>query len=194
MDAKSPPSDPGARLARLIERQAQKRHLAALWAATAGIAPGMVVLDIGAGSGALSFEYAAMVDPAGLVIALDPDAACLDYVAVEAARRGLKLLTVQGTGERLPPLPAVPDRIMLTDALHHMADPVAALRALRAIMPTHALLFIAEYDPDGAGLIGAKLSRRTARADLTGMVAAAGLTAGAPATAPDEHYTILATR
>ncbi len=180
------------RLARLITRQAQKRHLAALWAEAAGIAPGMHVLDIGAGSGALSFEYAGMVGPAGTVTALDPDAECIAYINDQAAHRAVPLRAIVGTAEALPALAIVPDCIMLTDALHHMDDPTAALRALRAIMRADAVLFIAEYDPAGAGAVGAKLARRTAPATVATMLAAAGFAIRARSPAPDEHYTITA--
>ncbi|SIQ21147.1 class I SAM-dependent methyltransferase [Acidiphilium angustum] len=180
------------RLTRLITRQAQKRHLAALWAAAAGIAPGMIVLDIGAGSGALSFEYAALVAPGGRIIAIDPDAECIAHINEQATNRALPLHAITGTAEALPPLPAPPDRVMLTDALHHMNDPTTALRRLHAIMPPHAILFIAEYDPAGAGAMGAKLSRRTAPATVAALLAAAGFTIQAQAAAPDEHYTITA--
>jgi ubiquinone/menaquinone biosynthesis C-methylase UbiE len=180
------------RLTRLITRQAQKRHLAALWAEAAGIAPGMHVLDIGAGSGALSFEYAGMVGPTGTVTAIDPDAACIAYINDQAAHRDLPLRAIVGTAEALPALATTPDRIMLTDALHHMDDPTAALRALHAIMPADAVLFIAEYDPAGAGAVGAKLARRSAPATVAAMLAAAGFAIRAQSPAPDEHYTITA--
>lgn len=182
-----------SRLARLIVRQAQKRHLAALWAAAAGIAPGMTLLDIGAGSGALSFEYAALVGPAGRVIALDPDGECIGHISAEAERRGLAIRAIVGSAEALPALDAAPDRIMLTDALHHMDDPAAALAALRAILPPHGLLFIAEYDPAGPGAVGAKLARRTAPERVVALLGAAGFTIVNHAPAPDEHYTFTAT-
>ncbi|MGC9268784.1 class I SAM-dependent methyltransferase [Acidiphilium sp.] len=184
--------DPTSRLGRLIARQAQKRHLAAVWAELAGIMPGMTVLDVGAGSGALSFEYAAMVGPGGLIIALNPDAMCRDYVAAEAVQRGVNLRSLLGTVEALPLLPAQPDRVMLTDALHHMENPVAALRALRAVIHPQGLLFIAEYDPAGEGAVGVKLARRTYPNDLLAMLAAAKFSISATADAPDEHYTIIA--
>ncbi|MDD2877021.1 MAG: class I SAM-dependent methyltransferase [Acidiphilium sp.] len=184
---------PNQRLARLITRQAQKRHLASLWAEVAGLAQGMVVLDIGAGSGALTLEYAPIIGPAGQLIALEPDRECLDYIRTEAARRGIALHVLQGTAEALPSLPAPPDRVMLTDALHHINQPIVALRAIHAAMAPHGILFIAEYDPAGPGVVGAKLSRRTYPNDLAGMLIAAGFKISASANAPDEHYTMIAT-
>lgn len=183
---------PAARLARLIARQAEKRHLAAIWAEAAGLAPAMVVLDIGAGTGALALEYARIVGPDGWVIALDPDALCLHHASAEADRRGLRLRTITGSIESLPALPAAPDRVMLTDALHHMDDPGAGLRAIRAAMPEHATLFIAEYDPAAPGAVGAPPAKRLPRACVRAMLTDAGFAVTRDADAPDEHYIILA--
>lgn len=180
------------RLARLIARQAEKRHLAAVWAARAGLGPGMTVLDIGAGTGALVLDYAAATGPAGRVIALDPDAESLGHASAEAARRGLKLDILQGTADALPTLPHAPDLVMLTDALHHMADQPAALRAIRRAMPPDARLFIAEYDPAGPGACGAPHRRRIARESVAALLRETGFACLAIADAPDEHYTILA--
>lgn len=192
MQAENQPAEAAARLERLIARQAQKRHLAPIWAAIAGIAPGMTVLDIGAGTGALALEYAALVGPQGQVLALDPDTASLGHAAAEAARRGLGLRTLIGRAEALPVPPRPPDRIMLSDALHHMADKRAALRAIHAVMPRQARLFIAEYDPDGPGVCGPPHERRLGRAALADLLERAGFSHGPIRPAPDEHYTILA--
>jgi ubiquinone/menaquinone biosynthesis C-methylase UbiE len=180
------------RLARFITRQAQKRHLAALWARAAGIAPGMTILDIGAGSGALSFEYATMVGLTGNVVALDPDAECIAYINDQAKTRAPNLHALTGTAEALPPLPTKPDRIMLTDALHHINDKITALRKLHTLMPPHAILFIAEYDPAGPGTVGAKHARRIRPDAVETLLITAGFTIHATAAAPDEHYTIVA--
>lgn len=183
---------PDGRLARLIARQAEKRHLAAVWAEAAGLAPAMVVLDIGAGTGALTLEYACIVGPDGCAIALDPDGPCVAHAQAEAVRRGLRLCTLVGAIEALPALPAAPDHVMLTDALHHMDDPGAALRAIRTAMPRHATLFIAEYDPEAPGAVGAPLAMRLPRARVRTLLDQAGFTAIRDADAPDEHYIVLA--
>lgn len=183
---------PNTRLARLIARQAEKRALAEIWAGEAGLAPGMTVLDIGAGTGALTLIYARIVGAAGHVVALDPDAACLVHARTEAGRQGLRLVTVAGGADSLASLEAAPDRIMLTDALHHMNDPAAALRTIRAALTEKALLFIAEYDPGAPGAIGAPLARRLPRERVRAMLDAAGFAVIRAADAPDEHYIFLA--
>lgn len=180
------------RLARLIARQAEKRPLAAVWVASAGLAPGMRVLDIGAGTGALALEYAAMVAPGGSVVALDLDEACLVHAAAEATRRGLKLRTIAGHAETALSPDTPFDRVMLTDTLHHIREKAAALRAIRAVLAAAGRLFVAEYDPECPGLLGAPRERRIGAGDVIALLAAAGFTPHEPMTGPDEHYTIRA--
>ncbi len=189
MQAENQPGADAARLERLVARQAEKRHLAAIWAARVGLAAGMTVLDIGAGTGALALEYAAL---GARVLAMDPDSASLAYAAAEAARRGLALETIVGRAEALAALPAAPDRVMLTDALHHMQEKDATLRAIRAAMKPGGALFIAEYDPAGPGAVGARMARRMDPAEALTLLAAAGFAASAAEAGPDEHYTIIA--
>lgn len=192
MQAENQPGNVDARLARLIARQAEKRHLAADWARRAGIGPGITVLDIGAGTGALALEYAAMIQPGGEVLALDPDTTSLAHAAAEAARRGLGLRTLQGHAETMPALPFVPTVVMMTDSLHHIADRSAALRTIKSAMGPESRLFIAEYDPAGPGIHGAPLARRLAPAELSRLLAAAEFRSEPPQSGPDEHYTVIA--
>ncbi|MHB1304258.1 MAG: class I SAM-dependent methyltransferase [Acidiphilium sp.] len=179
------------RLARLIARQVEKRPLAAVWAGVAGLAPGMRVLDIGAGTGALALEYAAMVAP-GFVVALDLDEACLAHAEAEAARRGLTLRTIAGHAETVLSPDTPFDRVMLTDTLHHIREKAAALRAIRTVLAAAGRLFVAEYDPECPGLLGAPRERRIDAGTVLALLAGAGFTPHKPAAGPDEHYTILA--
>lgn len=192
MQAENQPGNVDARLARLIARQAEKRHLAADWARRAGISPGITVLDIGAGTGVLTLEYAAMVQPGGEVLAIDPETTSLAHAAAEAARRGLRLRTLQSHAETMPPLPFAPTVVMMTDSLHHIADRPAALQAIKSAMGPDSRLFIAEYDPAGPGIHGAPLARRLAPAELSRLLATAGFRSEPPQSGPDEHYTVIA--
>ena len=181
----------GQDLAWLITRHTQKKHLAAVWAAHAGLAPGMRVLDIGAGTGALTLVYARMVAPGGLVLAVDPNEAALAYLAEAAARESLVVETSSQLGEALIPAPA-PDRVLMTDTLHHASDPRLLLRSARAVMHEQSVLLIAEYDPEGGGVMGAKLARRIAPGTVSQWLMETGFVPEVARSAPDEHYVILA--
>jgi precorrin-6B methylase 2 len=81
-----------ARYRMMAERA--RRDEGDLWA-TAGIAPGAVVADIGCGPGAIAAELAAVVGPAGSVIAVDADEEALVRARELAARRSLGNVTVR---------------------------------------------------------------------------------------------------
>jgi 2-polyprenyl-3-methyl-5-hydroxy-6-metoxy-1,4-benzoquinol methylase len=168
---------------RFLRRQRQKRHLASLWAGLAGLAPGMTVLDVGCGPGILSGVYAQLVAP-GLVYALEP------RFALHETPANLRHLP-QYASEKID-LPAAPDVIFLTDTLHHMAAPEAALLGLRAVCGAGSKILVAEYDPAGPGIFGPDPARRMARAVVQEMLAAAGFAVVWTVDSADEHYAVLA--
>jgi 2-polyprenyl-3-methyl-5-hydroxy-6-metoxy-1,4-benzoquinol methylase len=166
-----------------LRRQLQKRHLAAVWAGLAGLHPGMSVLDIGSGPGILAAEYAAMADP-GAVYALEP------RFQLHVTRPNLFLLR-QAAAQKIA-LPETPDVVFLTDVLHHAADPSAILAAVRAVCGAKTRLLVAEYDPDGPGLLGAAKPRRIGKLAVLALLRAADFTAGEAIDCADEHYAVLA--
>jgi ubiquinone/menaquinone biosynthesis C-methylase UbiE len=102
-----------------------------------GIAPGQKVVDVGCGTGNLSFAILA-AQPDAHVTGLDPDGAALRRAARKARRRGLSLTLVQGYADRIPAEDASLDHVVSSLALHHVeadgrvAFAHDALRALRS--------------------------------------------------------------
>ncbi len=170
-------------------RQQRKRHLAAVWARLAGLQSGMVVLDIGCGLGILTQEYARLVGPAGKVYGVEQSAALA--VRLQAEKTGDVRFLFQNYDAEFN-LEQTPDIVFLTDTLHHVADPPAVLARIFAVCGARSRVFIAEYDPQGPGVVGAKLHRRIGKARLLGVVEAAGLKHDGIIDSEDEHYTLSA--
>lgn len=100
-----------------------------LRAAIAGLnlQPGMCVLDAGCGSGEALQWLVAATRPAGRVIGIDLAAA---HTAAAAQCAPPDALVVQADLRQLPLTMASFDLIWSVNTLHHLPDPVAAVRAL----------------------------------------------------------------
>lgn len=103
----------------------------------AGIAPGQTVVDVGCGTGNLSFAVLA-AHPDARVTGLDPDGHSLRRAARKARRRAVSLTLVQGYADRIPAEDASLDHVVSSLALHHVDDDgrvAFAHDALRALRP-----------------------------------------------------------
>jgi SAM-dependent methyltransferase len=103
----------------------------------AGIVPGQAVVDVGCGTGNLSFAVLT-AHPDARVTGLDPDEDALRRAARKALRRGVCLTLVQGYADRIPAEDASLDHVISSLALHHLDDDGRvgfAHDALRALRP-----------------------------------------------------------
>lgn len=103
----------------------------------AGIAPGHTVVDVGCGTGNLSFAVLA-AHPDARVSGLDPDVHALRTAARRARRRCVSLTLVQGYADRIPAEDASLDHVVSSLALHHVDDDgrvAFACDALLALRP-----------------------------------------------------------
>lgn len=103
----------------------------------AGIVPGQAVVDVGCGTGNLSFAILA-AHPDARVTGLDPDEDALRTAARKALRRRVSLTLVQGYADRIPAEDASLDHVVSSLALHHVDDDgrvAFAHDALRALRP-----------------------------------------------------------
>ncbi|HEY0411667.1 MAG TPA: methyltransferase domain-containing protein [Allosphingosinicella sp.] len=114
--------------------------------ARAGIGPGRIVLDVGAGPGFAATDLAEIVGPEGRVIALERSRRFLDALKARAARLGLSHIEAreqdvceQGFGE------AVADAGWCRWVLSFVADPQKTVRHIAAALKPGGVALFHEY-------------------------------------------------
>lgn len=107
---------------------------------------GMVVADVGAGTGYMSLKMAARVGPKGKVYAEDVQPDMLEKVRANAAKAKLaNVETIQGTYTD-PKLPAGKmDLVILVDVYHEFSEPQKMLQGIRASLKPDGRLVLLEY-------------------------------------------------
>jgi SAM-dependent methyltransferase len=174
---------------RLFARQAERLDLAREWWAWAGGREGARVADVGCGPGFLAMRYAEWAGVGGRVLALDAQEGALAFLD-KRLPPGLhgRVSARRFDAEREALADAV-EIVLLTNVLHHLRDPVAALRNVQA--PGRTLL-VADYDPLGPGERGPPTDERIPPATLAAWLAEAGWRAEAPRAQRMEQYAIVA--
>src|SRR5579863_10248665 len=111
-----------------------------------GIKAGMIVADVGAGTGYMSLRLAKRVGPSGKVYAVDVQPEMLRRLRQNAAEAKLdNIQTVLG-GEADPKLPpAALDLILLVDVYHEFSQPQKMLRKMRESLKPDGRLVLLEY-------------------------------------------------
>src|SRR4051812_16297501 len=110
------------------------------------IEPGMVVADIGAGSGYFSFPMAKQVGPKGKVLAVDIQKEMLDMVRRRMKREKVSNVEpVLGT-ETSPKLPANSvDLILMVDVYHEFSHPFEMAEAMVKSLKVGGKMVFVEY-------------------------------------------------
>jgi ubiquinone/menaquinone biosynthesis C-methylase UbiE len=147
------------------QEEAPERALALL-----GVHPGMVVSDVGAGTGYMTVRLAHLVGPSGKVYANDIQPAMLR--AVEDKARAAHLANIEvvagtETDARLPEDSL--DLALLVDVYHELRHPQDMLRSLRRSLKPDGRLVLVEYrqeDPDIPIAPTHRMSTAGARAEV----------------------------
>jgi predicted methyltransferase len=115
--------------------------------AATGASPGMVVADVGAGTGLFTRLFAAKVSPGGKVIASDVAKPFVDAIVRSAREQGLANVEgVVGT-QSDPKLPAgAVDIVFVSDAYHHFEQPQAMLAAIHAALKPGGRLLVVDFE------------------------------------------------
>ena len=135
-----------------------------------GLRPGMVVADVGAGTGYMSLRMARRVGPSGKVYANDLQPEMLRRLRDNAAKAGItNVETVLGS-EDDPKLPAVRmDLVLLVDVYHEFSQPQKMIDRIRESLKPDGRLVLLEYrkeDPSVPILPDHKMSVAEVKAEL----------------------------
>jgi ArsR family transcriptional regulator len=167
------------------ERQLVPGRSWAAWARALGhLLPAWRVADLGCGDGYLTIEASRW---ASRVIAIDRSKPVLERARALARRRGVRNITWrQGEIERTPLRDGSVDLAILSQALHHAADPAAAIaEAARIVLPGGrvVVLDLREHDQEWVterlgdrwrGFADAALARLLKQAGLSGVNVSVG--------------------
>ena len=112
-----------------------------------GLAPGMAIADIGAGSGFYAELMARAVGPSGKLYAQELAPRWIDYLSAKAKATGLTQMVVVKGDERTVNLPENSiDIAFCSDVYHHFEYPRETLASIhRALRPGGALVVL-DYD------------------------------------------------
>jgi ubiquinone/menaquinone biosynthesis C-methylase UbiE len=117
-----------------------------------GLKPGMIVADIGAGSGIFEGPLARAVGTGGTIYAVDVDQGLLDAINKKAAEaRVTNVKTVLGRFTD-PALPARDvDVAFINDVLHHIEDRSAYLKNLARYVKPAGRIALIDFHPEQGG-------------------------------------------
>jgi len=118
----------------------------------AGVTPGMVVGEAGAGDGYFTLPMARRVGPGGAVYANDISRRALDRLASNATREGLANIQVVVGDVDDPRFPRRDlELVVIVHAFHDFTQPVEWLRNVRKYLKPGAAVAIIDRDPAQGG-------------------------------------------
>ncbi len=139
-----------------------------------GVRPGMVVADVGAGTGYMTTRLARLVGPSGKVYATDIQPAMLRIIEEKARTEHLSNVEVVQGSEIEVGLPSdAVDLAILVDVYHELWHPQEMLRSIRRSLKPDGRLVLVEYRKEDPSIPIAE-SHRMSVADVRTEVEAEG--------------------
>jgi ubiquinone/menaquinone biosynthesis C-methylase UbiE len=110
------------------------------------IRPGMMVADLGAGTGYFTAYLSRAVGPQGTVLAIDPEPEMIKFLGQRAHKDGLhNVLPVLGMYEDPFLPPGRVDRVLIVDTYHHIDDRLDYFGRMRADMAPGGKVVVVDF-------------------------------------------------
>lgn len=152
--------------------------------------PGMVVADLGAGTGYFEGRLAAGVGAGGRVWALDVEADMVRYLGERATKEGWTNVEAKVVAPDDPGLaPGSVDRVLIVDTWHHLGDRAAYAQKLAAALRPGGEVHVVDFNVDSPR--GPPEKHKLPPEEVQDTLQKAGLHAEAVAeTLPDQYIVV----
>jgi predicted methyltransferase len=163
--------------------------------AALGLEPGMVVADVGAGTGYFMRLLATAVGPRGTVFAAEVEPALVVHLRDRAQREGTTNVVPVLIPQDRPGLPpGLLDLVLLVDTYHHIDHRLIWLERLHDVLRPGGRVAIVDWEKRPAP-VGPDLEHKLAREDVVDEMAASGFTLiAAPDLLPYQYLLIFRRR
>ena len=114
-----------------------------------GLEPGVVIADVGSGSGYFTLRFARSVGPTGRVLAVDTDRQLLEAIGRNAREQGLSNVATVESSDSTIALPQPVDVIFLSNVFHHLPEQRHYFASARSQLAPGGRVAIIESRPEG---------------------------------------------
>jgi ubiquinone/menaquinone biosynthesis C-methylase UbiE len=157
-----------------------------------GLKPGLVLIDVGCGSGFFALPAARMVTPTSDIYAIDVDEESIDYLKKRAEAEGLKNIHLtMGKAEETVVCEACADIVFFGNVLHDFQDQSKVLQNARKMVKPSGILVDLDWKKKATRL-GPPPHIRFSENTVSAMLDKAGFTVGKIEDNGPMHYLIVA--
>jgi ubiquinone/menaquinone biosynthesis C-methylase UbiE len=158
----------------------------------AGLAAGMVFIDVGSGGGFFTLLAAKIVGEKGVVYAVDTDANAIERLKNEATKKSLiNVKTKVGAAEETVFCTTCADVVFYSMVLHDFGDPLQVLRNAKKMLKTNGALVDLDWKKRQMAF-GPPEHIRFSEEKASALIAQAGFTVESVKEAGPHHYVVTA--